>query len=650
MRALVVLALSLAALPAAARDVQVPLRLEYGFLEELLVAHTFTDPERTARIYTDGVDCNRVTLLRPELGRSGERLRVKSEVDARFGTLFLGYCLFQVEWQGTVDSLLEPSLAPNAPIVRFRVVETTLVKRGETEPTNRGVLWEWLEAYAQPRFELLQIDLATPMRELSAVLPLFLAERDAASAQALVASIALERPTVTDTGMELWLRLTPPERAAPLPSEGPAPALTPEELARLEEALARWDGFVTYVVKQAGEHTDDSALREQLLEVLLRARYRVLEVLESEAPAEDDPVRPLFLETWQQLADVLRALGRQLGDRDALHYLGFVASADALAALDALGPDMNIEISSDGLRRLARVLAPDETVDPLATPDEVDPELRRALGFDAPLPAPEENPEVELEDGPELTPELELPEAPPEPAPLPPSSSSWQRLLAWLRDPSGWWIATAHAATLPPGVTGMSREDLVRLNQWVPNRSELAGYLPLVRSLLRSVSLETARAKSLPPAYHRLYSDLQLATAWQETCWRQYVRIKGAIHPIRSRAGALGLMQVNARAWRGFYDSRGLGSDIAYNSRAGSEILLHYLLDLAIERGEHKRDGGTDNLVRATYGAYNGGPSQLARYRAAKSHKRVRAVDTGFFQKYEAVRNGRELEVARCFG
>lgn len=658
MRALVLLALCLAATPAGAREVRVPLRLDFAFLKELLLARTFTDPERTARIYTDGVDCNRVTLLHPELGRAGERLRVTSEVDAKFGTLLLGYCLFPVEWQGTVESQLEPRLDPALPIVRFRVAESSLQRRGDPEPTRGGLLWDWVERYARPRLELLSIDLAAPMRDLGAVLPLFVAERDAASAQALVQSLALENPVVTDAGVAVQLRFTPPERKTPLPREGPAPALTEEELARVEAALARWDGFVTYVVKHAGERTEDAALRERLLEVLLGARYRVLEVLETETAAQPDPVRPLFLETWQQLADVLRELGTSLGDREALRYLGFVASADALAALDALGPEMNIEVSSDGLRRLARVLAPDETADPLAAPEEVDPQLRHALGFDEPLPPPEPNPEVEPEAPPdeELAPEPEPapePEAAPPPAPAvsaPPTSSLWQRLRAWLGDPSEWWIASAHAASLPAEVGGLSRDEIARLNRWVPKRAELDEYLPLMRSLLRGVSAETARSRSLPPDYHQLYSDLQLATAWQETCWRQFVRIQGAIRPIRSRAGAIGLMQVNARAWRGFYDPRGLGGDIGYNARAGSEILLHYLVDLALARREHERDGGVENLVRASYAAYNGGPAQLRRYRDAKTGKRARAVDASLFEKYEAVRKGRELEVARCFG
>jgi hypothetical protein len=110
MRALVFLALCLAATPATAREVRVPLRLDFTFLRELLLARTFTDPERTARVYTDGVDCNRVTLREPALARAGERLRVTSRLDAKLGTLFLGYCLFPVEWQGTVAAQLEPRL------------------------------------------------------------------------------------------------------------------------------------------------------------------------------------------------------------------------------------------------------------------------------------------------------------------------------------------------------------------------------------------------------------------------------------------------------------------------------------------------------------------------------------------------------------
>jgi soluble lytic murein transglycosylase-like protein len=89
------------------------------------------------------------------------------------------------------------------------------------------------------------------------------------------------------------------------------------------------------------------------------------------------------------------------------------------------------------------------------------------------------------------------------------------------------------------------------------------------------------------------------------------------VAPLRSNVGALGLMQVNPHVWRGFYAVDGLALSIGYNARAGSEILLHYLRDYAIARGEEDA-GGPDALARASYAVYHGGPSHLRRYRQPK--------------------------------
>jgi soluble lytic murein transglycosylase-like protein len=140
-----------------------------------------------------------------------------------------------------------------------------------------------------------------------------------------------------------------------------------------------------------------------------------------------------------------------------------------------------------------------------------------------------------------------------------------------------------------------------------------------------------------------------LATAWQESCWRQYVRRRGEVAPLRSSVGALGLMQVNPHVWRGFYAVDGLAWSIGYNARAGSEILLHYLRDYAIARGE-EAIGGPDALARASYAAYHGGPSHLRRYRQPKRWRAALvAVDRAFRDKYLAVAGGDELGVRACF-
>lgn len=652
MRASLVLVLWLFATASAAGEARVPMQVDFAFLRALLLERAFSDPEQTARVYSDGVDCNRVTLLRPALDAAGARLRVTSDVDAHFGTLVMGVCLFPVSWQGRVESELEPWLDASLPLVHFRVVDSAVLERGGSPAGTASVLWDWVKRYVHPRLELLAIDLAKPVSDLRAVLPLFLSASDASRAQALVDSIALETVAVGHDHVTIMLRLTPPPRATPHPGARPEAPLTPAELEAFEAELAGWDGFVTFVVKQAGLTSSDPGLREQLLEALLDARYRVIELLEAPQSAEADPVRPLFLSTWERLSVALRALGSSQSGGEALRWLGFVTAADALAALDALGPESGIEISANGLRRLARVVAPDDPADPLATPSDVDPELRRTLGFGEPLPPPEPQPVPGEESTvPGEEPTLPGEESEPELRSPPPSTSLLPGWLRDLLDPSRWLAGSAHAAPLPEEtVAGLGREQLARLNRWVPERTELPEYLPLVRTLLRATSTETAHAKSLAPAWRKLYGDLQLATAWQETCWRQYVRLGGAIRPLRSSAGAVGLMQVNTRAWRGFYDPRGLTGDIAYNGRAGSEILLHYLVDLALAKSEHKQPGGAENLVRASYAAYNGGPRHLTRYRRSSTSKSLRAIDASLFRKYKAVREGRELEVARCFG
>jgi soluble lytic murein transglycosylase-like protein len=199
------------------------------------------------------------------------------------------------------------------------------------------------------------------------------------------------------------------------------------------------------------------------------------------------------------------------------------------------------------------------------------------------------------------------------------------------------------AAAVDPGT-------LRRLNGWIPTAGDLDAYLHAVRELLATVRDETLAKMVLDERFRPLFRDLVLATAWQESCWRQFVRKGGKMVPVRSPVGSIGIMQVNERVWRGVYDRRGLQGDIAYNARAGSEVLLHYLRDYAIAKHEDSLPGGLANLARATYAVYNGGPQQLTRYRARTTKRSLRAIDGSFWEKFVAVQHGRELDVAKCFG
>jgi hypothetical protein len=109
-------------------------------------------------------------------------------------------------------------------------------------------------------------------------------------------------------------------------------------------------------------------------------------------------------------------------------------------------------------------------------------------------------------------------------------------------------------------------------------------------------------------------------------------------------------MQINQHVWRGLYDLQKLAVDIAYNARAGNEILVHYLVDFAIKKKEHEVNGDPHNLARATYAVYNGGPGHLRRYRDPKEARSLRDIDAAFWKKYQALRAQGVAAVKQCYG
>jgi soluble lytic murein transglycosylase-like protein len=162
--------------------------------------------------------------------------------------------------------------------------------------------------------------------------------------------------------------------------------------------------------------------------------------------------------------------------------------------------------------------------------------------------------------------------------------------------------------------------------------------------LLSGLSDKLAAKSKLPEERKPLYRQIVFTAAWQESCWRQFVK-RGT--PMVSATGDLGLMQVNRNTWRNLYDLKQLTGNIEYNGNAGGEILLYYLSRYALRKNEDQQPGG--HLARATYSAYNGGPSHLSRYRAAKQNPELKKVDEAFWDKFQAVSSGRELEVQRCY-
>jgi hypothetical protein len=381
----------------------------------------------------------------------------------------------------------------------------------------------------------------------------------------------------------------------------------------------QWDAFLTFITKRFG-HDLTGNLRDDLIDVFLDARYDLVRALVPSEGASSDVVPGLFLSTMTRLSPLLRQGALGLPSSSANQFSNFAVAVDKFTFLGGIGLQLGfVTITPDMLRGLARIAEPSLAVDPVDYQTDFDLDLRELVGFGLPLPSPKPSPLLEQS-------RLRGPPAP---------SGQSRRVST-----RSWFMTVAVNA----------EPENNKLNQWVPDRQELNAYLTEVRELLNRLGNETLTRIKLASEFHTLYQNLVFATAWQESCWRQFIRKGEKVAPLSSLTGDVGLMQVNQRVWRGVYDIKGLVGDIEYNTRAGTEILLNYLSKYAIRKGEHKQAGGVSNLARASYGAYNGGPRHLTRYRAPKPNPALKKVDDAFWQKYSAVSSGREMDVLQCYG
>jgi hypothetical protein len=386
----------------------------------------------------------------------------------------------------------------------------------------------------------------------------------------------------------------------PVAKGKPEPVLSEQEMQQLENRYQSWDAFLTFVIKEAAAAARSKELRAALLEILLDARHQVKLILGASSQSANDPVKLLFMRSWERLMPVMQEISLQSPEQNLLPILSFITAADALFALDKLGPALGLDISTDGLRRLARLLNDDPSIDPLEYLNEIDPVLQKLFGFG-----------------------------------MLGETTQQKRPQAF------------NFQLIRPAFAATSRD---RLNRWVPAAGELNDYLHEIRNLLLEEADARIRSSSIAQEYARVFRKLMLTTAWQESCWRQYIVRDRKVVPLISATGDIGMLQINEKVWRGFYSPSKLKWDITYNTRAGSEILFKFMVNYALKRQEHKHGGGLSGLARATYSAYNGGPSQVSRYRKADVPAAHKKIDIAFWEKYQQVDEGQELAVVQCLG
>ena len=614
---------------AVAETVNLPLTIDYPLLRSLVVATAFTDPGEATTVFDEGGGCRRITISAPNYRSKGSHLQFEVKAEARLGTSIGNTCLAPVEWKGYVVFEQRPRIETQSWQLYFETLESTLYDRNHRPARVVGMIWDLISTHIHEYLSATRIDLAPPVSELKAFLQsLFLPESKNRAEQMLK---TLRPDTITVNAHALQIKILTNVDVA----ERPAPGVETEflsgaELGQLTANWEAWDAYLVHMINSLGLYQLSADDRRRLLDTLLTIRYQFFIALTT-ATIERDIIRQQFVAAWKNLTPVFR---RHLGGRPSgnlLGYLAFFTASDALVALDRIGPQLGLEISRTGLIRLAHLLSQQQPVT-LAYHSEVNPGLRQILGLDLELNSGEpvfkgEEMGVEPPRGGQST--LE-------------SEPSILGALSSLLISAAWAEKSKHA------------DGLAEVRTWLPSQHNPDMYFDRIKKLLKNSAQKVLAKRKTSKGYAQMFPRVVLATAWQESCLRQFVVKKKKIVYLRSYNGSsVGVMQINERVWRGMYDLHRLRWNIGYNAWAGCEILDLYVTKHIEKNLKEIKSGdkiSDEALARILYAMYNGGPQEFKKFLSRKKKGKYYKSDKLFFEKFNWVKTSQWQNTRKCFG
>jgi hypothetical protein len=623
--------------PACGETFSFPMQLDYPFLKTLVIHSAFTDPDQTMVVTDPDNNCQQISLSNPSFKSDNNLLQIEAAVHLRGGTLMRGKCLLPIEWDGYLVAHLIPRMSPGNWQLSFDSVDSVLLDRNRRPDSMVGHLWKLFEAPVMARMGRICISVDEPIEQLKPFLLSSVPESDHPSLNNMLASL---RPGMVVAEPEV-LKIQVLADIATVPAAAPEPApaaLTDSEIDAFIEIWETWDSFLVQTLMSMIDMPLSAGEREILMTVLLDTRYQFVNELEVNSPTSSrDFVREQFMDAWGKLSPILKNHLSRQPSANSWGYLAFFTASDALAALDKLGPVLNIEISRNGFIRLARMLSDNKALT-LPYSILVDPGLRKLLGMEPPpeitSPAFDEN----ILEQQELETETITG--------IPSTSMNARRLI----------ISELYRA-LTPALCWAEKSggspSLDDLKQWLVTMDNVETHLQKIKPVLEAATRENLKKNSIPESYLPMFRYAVYATAWQESCFRQFIIDKKKLTYIRSYTNtSVGIMQINERVWRGIYDINHLRWDVSYNATAGIDILNLYLKKYALPKMKSLKGKDAldkDGVASSLYAMYNEGPAEFSKFVKRRSTDQFTNIDKQFKEKYIWVKSGQWERLSDCF-
>ncbi|CAA9889960.1 conserved hypothetical protein [Candidatus Methylobacter favarea] len=337
-----------------ADQLSVPVQIDYSLIKKAIIAQLYTGKEHSAELWNDRYGCSYLKLSNPNVEGQNGQIRLVNEVQAKFGTGMGGDCLTILEWAGVLETFQQPALDSNRSILSFPITRAGAYDR-QGRHLAIDKLQELIKRFAEPRLASVKVDLNESRRSIGQTLAQFFPKNKVMQAQDMLNSLRFDEVNAGKNGLNIKLVFDAP---AKINTANPKPAapFSETEQKQWQAAWQQWDVFLSTAIKQVSDDAELPELRETLLQILKDSRSAFQAGLKEHDPDSADPVRAFFTHTWQRLSPVLSAVAKEAPGMQGLRYITLIAATDALYELENISAPFGLEISSDGLRRLARLL------------------------------------------------------------------------------------------------------------------------------------------------------------------------------------------------------------------------------------------------------------------------------------------------------
>jgi hypothetical protein len=335
-----------------AESFNLPLFADYSLLKNALVSQLFKGPGTTADVWKDRQGCSLLQLSNPQLDGQNGQIHLINNVHVRFGTGMNGQCLPLLEWRGVLETWQQPTINPQQTVLSLPVTQARAYDQSGV-PLNIDQLQDILRRYAEPQLASLKVDLNKSRGDIERKVAEYLPKENEAELHQVISTLKFTGAAAKEEGVSVNLGFEAPLNSSPSAPAGP---LSADEQQQWQEAWQAWDEFFSKAIQQASFDSNSEQLRDSLTEILLEARSAFQAGIKGQQTGGKDPVRVFFTDTWERLAPELKNLAKQLPEIQGLRYMTFIAATDVIYQLESLGRPFGLEISSEGLRKLARIL------------------------------------------------------------------------------------------------------------------------------------------------------------------------------------------------------------------------------------------------------------------------------------------------------